>query len=489
MRCALRVCRVPLLLGTLLLVGEPLGSPGTAPLFSIQAPRKMVTGSVLVQAKSVDPRVTLVKWCVDDWARTTPPPFDFVLDVGAVPAERRVRAIALDSDRRPLYERETTLNPGARGLSLSFLTPVAGQQASGATAVTLEALVPADDALDALELEAGDARLALDRMGGGEGLFGTVATLPPGPVPLVARLSTKRGRRAEATLVVNARGASASAYARVVEQMAGVARHGQPVLGLGPDDFTVRDERGACEVRSATLVTQTPLALGFAVDTSLSLRENMKLLARTADRFLSQCFRPADSGFVLAFGPVVSPVADWTSDREELRARLEHLPVPAVSGTALYEAVVKALYQFQGSQGARALILITDGYDFEGDVSEEDALAYARQSGVKIYALALETRVKTPLTGPNGPSTTEFKYSVVAPNLALLSRLAESTGGRALAVRKAEDLGPTFDRIERDLRTQYLVSFVSRAKERGAFHPVEIRSKRGQVTTAAGYFY
>jgi hypothetical protein len=45
-------------------------------------------------------------------------------------------------------------------------------------------------------------------------------------------------------------------------------------------------------------------------------------------------------------------------------------------------------------------------------------------------------------------------------------------------VDKASDLRRS-QRIERDLRTQYLVSYVSNAKRRGAFHPVEIRTTRG----------
>jgi len=46
-----------------------------------------------------------------------------------------------------------------------------------------------------------------------------------------------------------------------------------------------------------------------------------------------------------------------------------------------------------------------------------------------------------------------------------------------------------FAAIERDLRTQYLVSYVSNAKKRGVFHPVTIHSAHGVVSTAAGFFY
>jgi VWFA-related protein len=449
----------------------------------------MVTGSVLVQARASDPRVTLVKWCVGDWARTTPPPFDFVLDVGPVPAERHVRALGLDGSRQPLYEREVTLNPGARGLAVSFVTPVPGEMVEGPMAVTLEALVPADDAFEELEVEAGDARMKARPLEGSPGLYGAVAVVPPGPVPIMARLVTKRGRRAESTIVVNTRGLSATAESHLVEQMVGVYRGSEPVTTLGAKDFEVKDETGTCEVRGALLANDTPLALGFAVDTSLSIRHNMTLLAATADRFLTQCFRPADSGFVIGFGPMISRLQDWTSDAAALESHLHDLPDPSMAGTALYEAIVKALYQFQGSQGARALILITDGYDYDGDVAFEDALAYARQSGVKIYALALSTRSADLTLRRTAKETfSEWKYSTHPPNLAVLERFTSATGGRTLVVNRAEQLGPSFEKIERDLRTQYLVSFSSRARRRAAFHPVEITARQGRAVTAAGYY-
>jgi hypothetical protein len=56
-------------------------------------------------------------------------------------------------------------------------------------------------------------------------------------------------------------------------------------------------------------------------------------------------------------------------------------------------------------------------------------------------------------------------------------------------VTDPEDLPKIYRSIERDLRTQYLVSYVSAAPRRGTFHPVEVKSRIGKVRTAAGFFY
>ena len=156
---------------------------------------------------------------------------------------------------------------------------------------------------------------------------------------------------------------------------------------------------------------------------------------------------------------------------------------------------MKALYAFQGGQGARALVLVTDGNAFEDDVEEKDAVAYARQAGVKIYALGLpyaeEIRTPRKTTGPDGVVTVtdDVRHVTYPPNIEVLRRLAETTGGRAYAVKKESELAGVFAAIERDLRTQYLVSYVSNSRRKGTFHPVEVKTTHGHVTTAAGFFY
>jgi VWFA-related protein len=243
------------------------------------------------------------------------------------------------------------------------------------------------------------------------------------------------------------------------------------------------------------LTRDAPLSLGIAIDTSLSLLHTEELRDATAHRFIEQTLRPQDLAFLNRFGQTLIRVVDWTSSKKLLKKNVLELGYDSLPGTVLHEAVIKALYQFQGSQGARALILITDGNVYDDDVQEQDALAYARQAGVKIYALGLpwEMQIETPyrVRDESGKVVTRFRvrHETQAANQEVLRRFTEATGGRTYLVKEAADLPKIFAEIERDLRTQYLVSYVSNAKRRGAFHPVEIRAAKGTVSTAAGFFY
>ena len=484
-----RMSRAALSLASLVLLAA---AGASAPAFRLQVPEGMSVGRVALRAEAADPRVAAVSWTVEDTTRTLPSPFTLVLDVGPVPQEKRVLAVALDRDRKALYRKEAVLNPGERALHLEILSPLEGERVSGPVTVLVRAAVPPGDAVESVTVEAGGR--PVPATGDGDDRS-AVVEVPDRTTALTASLRTAEGRRAERTIVLNGRGLLTSSEAHIVEQMVAVTRGGEPLDALTIADFKVRDRAGACEVRDVTLLRDTPLAVGILVDTSESLLYTEALRQATAGLFLERTLKEKDRAFLTRFGPGVSKVVDWTRSKEALRKAILALPDDAVPGTLLYSGIVRALYQFQGQQGARALILITDGNAFEDDLDAGQALEYARQSGVKIYALGLpatghyETIVKEKDAEGKPVKRVVLEPVTLPPNLEALQPFAKETGGRVYSVRKADDLPRFYAEIERDIRTQYLVSYVSNVKRKAAFHPVEIRTTRGQVRTAPGFFY
>lgn len=489
-----RLTRAPVLTAASVAVLAALGAGAdhpAAPAFAVAAPGRMVTGRVRLEADARDPRVESVRWEVDDWARTTGRPFALEFDLGPIPRETTVTAAALDGQRQVLYRQQAVLNPGGRRLTLEILAPLDGQHVLGRTPVVVRAAAPPGDTLATVILDAPGGEVPLV----GDELRTTVVDLAAGTAPLTVRVRTQGGRLAERTILVNGRGLVAASDAHVVEQTVAVTRGGVPLENLGAADFRVKDDRGVCEIREVKLLRDAPLAIGLSIDTSLSLLYTEELRTATAETFLERTLRPGDLAFLHRFGVAVAEVAPWTADRALLKQNVLALGYDGVPGTLLHTAILRALYQFQGSQGARALVLVTDGNAFEDDVEEKDALAYARQSGVKIYALGLPyvelTRTPVRVQGPDGSVVVHEKVSreTRPPNVAVLERLTGATGGRTYAVKKESDLPRIFAAIERDLRTQYLVSYVTNARRKGAFHPVEVHASRGIVSTAAGFFY
>jgi len=123
-----RMSRAALSLASLVLLAA---AGASAPAFRLQVPEGMSVGRVALRAEAADPRVAAVSWTVEDTTRTLPSPFTLVLDVGPVPQEKRVLAVALDRDRKALYRKEAVLNPGERALYLEILSPLEGSACPG----------------------------------------------------------------------------------------------------------------------------------------------------------------------------------------------------------------------------------------------------------------------------------------------------------------------------------------------------------------------
>ena len=481
--------RVALALGVLAGLTGRAAPSGT--LFEVEAPEGMVTGRVRLRAVTGDGEVAFVRWQVEDWSRTTPRPFEFFLDVGPVPQEKTVVALALDRERRPLYRVESLLNAGGRRLTLQFLTPLDGQRVSGRMTALVRAVAPAADSLASVTLDVDGRDVPLE--GAGD-VRSAPLDLAGSPAVLTLRVKTALGRAAERSILLNGRGLQASLDAHVVEQMVAVTRHGEPVEDLRASDFSVRDDRGACEIREARLVRDGSLAVGIAIDTSQSLLYTQELRYTVAHRFV-ETLGPRDTAFLQRFGVTVGHVLDWTRSHEALEDAVLGLGEDPLAGTVLHAAIVDALYQLRGGEGARALLLVTDGNAFEDDVTEEHALAFARQAGVPIFALALPWMEEIQHFSRHKDADGKVVEDVTvtrapqAPNREVLERFTDATGGRTYVVPRAGGLHDVFARLERDLRTRYLVSFVSNSKRTGSFHRVEIRAARGTVRTAAGFFY
>ena len=77
------------------------------------------------------------------------------------------------------------------------------------------------------------------------------------------------------------------------------------------------------------------------------------------------------------------------------------------------------------------------------------------------------------------------------PGLAVLKRLAETTGGRMFQVTSKMTLQKIYDEIAQDLRGQYLLGYVPPATTKGnRFHRLSLKTKDGKLQVLArDYFY
>jgi Ca-activated chloride channel family protein len=117
------------------------------------------------------------------------------------------------------------------------------------------------------------------------------------------------------------------------------------------------------------------------------------------------------------------------------------------SGTSLYDAVYLGSGALAGRPAGRrrVLVLITDA----GETTSNATFEVTRRSALRSEAL-LYTVIINPVRGESGRNT--------AGEHALLT-ITDVTGGVMFKPESPEDLGGIFDRIDRELRTQYRLGY------------------------------
>lgn len=214
-------------------------------------------------------------------------------------------------------------------------------------------------------------------------------------------------------------------------------REGEPKKDLVAEDFRVvigGEERPAA---SFAYADDVPLVMGLLVDTSGSMELLMYDTRRAAAKFLGRTVRQGDQAFLVDFDRQPRLLHRPSGDLGSLMRSLGQLQ--AAGETAMYDAIVFSLLQYEGERGRRALVVLSDGDDYESRYGPKEVAERARDAGVPVYIIGL--------AGLDLRRRTFSKRD--------LERITEGTGGRLYFVDSFEELAGAYEQIEAELRSQY----------------------------------
>jgi len=247
---------------------------------------------------------------------------------------------------------------------------------------------------------------------------------------------------------------------------------GQPIANLAESNFSVLENGKPQKLSSFNFAANLPISVGVLIDHSGSMEKRMEDAKKAAIDFFRDIIKTNDRAFIAGFASDPTKNAPFVSSVPTLEAQVNAVP-NAGGGTALYDAIVTGLYRFRNVQGRRALIIISDGDDTTSRLSYDDMLTYARASRVPLYFIGIGF---TGLGGIGGPGK--------------MRSLAAETGGVAYFIRNTSELGATYDQLERDLRSQYLLSYhTESSKKDTAYRTIEVKVDRpdAKVRTIRGF--
>ncbi|MDQ3066648.1 MAG: type II secretion system F family protein [Actinomycetota bacterium] len=147
---------------------------------------------------------------------------------------------------------------------------------------------------------------------------------------------------------------------------------------------------------------------------------------------------------VVAVGSSAVQLTGFTARTADAEAALRSLEVDKVRGTALFDSVILSAQAFAGdAQGARVVVLLTDGQEVSSDASLEQAIAAAREANVAVYPIGIESPSFRP-----------------AP----LQRLAAKTGGRYAGAAGTASLHRIYAELASELRRTWQLSYLTAAR-------------------------
>jgi VWFA-related protein len=248
---------------------------------------------------------------------------------------------------------------------------------------------------------------------------------------------------------------------------------GRPVdAGLDISDFAVKEDGIPQTIRRFEPVSERPIHAGILLDTSTSMLDSIDEAEKAALQFFQSVIQDKDRACLITFNDNPQLVVPFTNDHEVLAGGLAGLT--AEGETALHDSLVYALHYFSGLRGKRALILLSDGEDVGSAYTFDEALDFARRTGVPIYTIGLGVAQRDAMSRTK------------------LIRLAQDTGGRSFFIDTAEGLAGTYSRIETELRAQFLIAYQSSQGGEGGdrYREVDLEIKKPGLNakTMRGYY-
>jgi len=231
------------------------------------------------------------------------------------------------------------------------------------------------------------------------------------------------------------------------------------VTGLDKENFQVFEGKEQEEIRHFSS-EDAPVSLGVIFDMSGSMSSKIDRAREAVIEFFKTA-NPQDEFFMITFADKPEEVSDFTSSVEDIRGKLVYT-IPK-GRTALLDAIYLGISKMrQAKYPKKALLIISDGGDNHSRYTEGEIKSMVKEADTLIYAIGIYDHYFPTEEERLGP--------------ALLSDVAELTGGRAFTIDNPNDLADVATKIGIELRNQYVLGYRPKNPEHdGKWHKIKVK--------------
>ena len=280
---------------------------------------------------------------------------------------------------------------------------------------------------------------------------------------------TRRALILAAALAALTSGLAAQARERTLFVSA-VDDKGEPVAGLGPEAFVIRENNQRREVLRVSRATE-PIDIAVLFDNSAAANDEIVFIREALSKFVP-AMAPNNRIALVALADRPTVFVEYTNDLERLNDGIGRIFSMSSAGATLLDGIAETSRGLRRRDTPRAVILpiVTDGVEFTNRFSR-DVVSELRQAGAALHMVTI------------GRFLHQEEHAIRERSF-LLDEGPRRSGGQQISLLAPHALSSSLERLARELSSQYKVVY---GRPDSLFTPddFEIASARAGITMRA----
>jgi len=247
-----------------------------------------------------------------------------------------------------------------------------------------------------------------------------------------------------------------------------VDNNGEPVQGLGPEAFVVREDGVRREVLRVSRATE-PIDVAVLIDNSQSASDEITFFREALSKFVAK-MAPGNHVALIGLADRPTILVDYTDDTKRLSDAVGRLFPMNGSGMTLLDAMFETSKGLEKRETPRAVMVpvLTDGVEYSNHY-HRDVVNTLRKARTALHMVTIGQFPHS--EEPEGTRERSL----------LLDLGPKESGGQRISLLSSHGLDPALQRLSRELLSQYKVVY-GRPESLIPPEKVEVSSGKAGVT-------